>query len=229
MLKTSFESRLAEVESRIGIAAARSGRSRSDITLVAVSKKFSADHLRHAYQAGIRAFGENYVQEFSDKKPGLSDLGDAKYHFIGHLQSNKAKLACDLFETIQTVDSAKLLKRLDSAAIEVGKKLEILFEIKVSLETSKSGADVGMLPEMLEAAAGCQNLSVLGLMTIPPWSEIAEQSRPYFQQLAEIAARYGLKHLSMGMSNDLEVAIEEGATMVRVGTALFGPRPKPAA
>jgi pyridoxal phosphate enzyme (YggS family) len=227
ILETSFESRLAAVESRIQNAAARSGRVRSDITLVAVSKKFSADHLRLAYQAGLRIFGENYVQEFFVKKPELAGLTEAKYHLIGHLQSNKAKLACELFDTIQTVDSAKLLLRLDSAAGELGKTVDILIEIKLSGETSKSGAEVGKLPEILEAASGCRNIVMLGLMTIPPWSENAEDSRPYFEQLARTAAHYKLKHLSMGMSNDMEVAIEEGATIVRVGTALFGSRPKP--
>ncbi len=217
------------MESRIQNAAARNGRSGSDITLVAVSKKFSAEHLRQAYQAGMRIFGENYAQEFAGKKPNLIDLTDAKYHFIGHLQSNKSKLACELFDTIQTVDSARLLKRLDAAAAELGRKLDILIEIKLSGETSKSGAELGTLPEILNAASECRNMSVLGLMTIPPWSENAEDSRPYFRRLASAAAQHGLKHLSMGMSNDLEVAIEEGATMVRVGTALFGPRPKPAA
>lgn len=217
------------MESRIQNAAARSGRARSDITLVAVSKKFSADHLRQAYQAGLRVFGENYVQEFFVKKPDLAGLGQAKYHFIGHLQSNKAKVACELFDSIQTVDSAKLLTRLNSAARELGKTVDILVEIKLSGETSKSGAEVGKLPDILEAASGCRNIAMLGLMTIPPWSDNAEDSRPYFEQLARIAAQYRLKHLSMGMSNDLEVAIEEGATIVRVGTALFGPRPKPAA
>ncbi len=177
----------------------------------------------------MRIFGENYVQEFSVKKPDLAGLPGAKYHFIGHLQSNKAKLACELFDTIQTVDSAKLLRRLDAAAGELDKTVDILVEIKLSGEASKSGADLERLPEILESAGGCRNITLLGLMTIPPWSENAEDSRPFFKRLAEAAAQFRLKHLSMGMSNDLEVAIEEGATMVRVGTALFGPRPKPAA
>jgi pyridoxal phosphate enzyme (YggS family) len=196
---------------------------------VAVSKKFSSQHLRTAYQSGLRIFGENYVQEFADKKPELADLTDAHYHLIGHLQSNKTRLACQLFDAVQTVDSAKLLKRMDAAAAELGKKMEVLIEIKLSGEESKAGTDATSLPGILEAGAGCAHLTVSGLMTIPPWSEEPETSRPYFRQLAALASQYGLKQLSMGMSNDLEVAIEEGATMVRVGTALFGPRPKPAA
>lgn len=215
------------MEGRIQSAATRAGRSRSDITLVAVSKKFSSQHLRVAYNAGLRIFGENYVQEFADKKPELADLTEAKFHLIGHLQSNKARVACELFDVVQTVDSAKLLKRLDSAAAETGKRLEILIEIKLSGEESKTGTDANTLPEILKAANECSNVTVTGLMTMPPWSEDAETARPYFRKLAAAAAEHGLNQLSMGMSNDLEVAIEEGATMVRVGTALFGARPKP--
>jgi len=228
-LESTFDQRLAAVECRVQAAASRSGRARSSVTVVAVSKKFSSEHLRTAYQAGLRVFGENYVQEFADKKPELADLTDAHYHLIGHLQSNKTRLAAELFDAVQTVDSAKLLKRLDAAAGEWGKKMEVLIEIKLSGEESKAGADASSLPAILDAAAGCSHVSVTGLMTMPPWSEEAETSRPYFRQLAALAGQYGLKQLSMGMSNDLEVAIEEGATMVRIGTALFGPRPKPAA
>ncbi len=228
LLQTSFESRLAAVETRIQNTADRSGRSRADITLVAVSKKFSAEHLQEAYSAGLRIFGENYVQEFADKKPLLTGLTDAEFHLIGHLQSNKSKLACELFNTIQTVDSAKLLTRLDAAAGELGRKLKVLIEVKLSTEDSKAGIEPAGIPKILEAAGNCRNVAVRGLMTMPPWSENAADSRPYFRRLAETAAQFKLQDLSMGMSNDLEVAIEEGATMVRVGTALFGPRPKPA-
>jgi PLP dependent protein len=217
--------RLAKVESRIQKAAERSGRGRADITLVAVSKKFSADHLRAAYAAGLREFGENYIQEFADKRPQLDDLLEAKYHFIGHLQSNKARLACQLFDVIQTVDSAKLLARLDA---ELASEREVLLEVKLSGEESKSGARPEELPALLETASRCRHLAVSGLMTMPPWSADPEHSRPYFRQLAALARGLGLAQLSMGMSGDLEVAIEEGATIVRVGTALFGPRAKPA-
>lgn len=217
------------MEGRIRQAAKLSGRKRSDITLVAVSKKFSAASIREAYQAGMRDFGENYVQELADKKPLLRDLDGARFHLIGHLQSNKARLACELFDAVETVDSVKLLKRLDAAA-ERGRmqiKLEVLLEVKLSGEDSKSGAQANQLPELLAAAQTCPSLRVTGLMTMPPWSEEAEPSRPYFQQLAALARQYGLSKLSMGMSHDFEVAIEEGASLIRIGTALFGPRPKP--
>jgi pyridoxal phosphate enzyme (YggS family) len=215
------------VEGRIQRAAERSRRERSAITLVAVSKKFSAAHLRIAYQAGLREFGENYVQEFEEKRPELNDLTGARFHLIGHLQSNKARLACELFQVIETADSPKLLQRLDTAAAERQSKLEALIEIKLSAEQSKSGASPEDIPALLETAAACPHLTVSGLMTMPPWHEDPEHSRPYFRQLARLARDFKLPQLSMGMSGDLEVAIEEGATIVRVGTALFGARPKP--
>lgn len=222
-----IETRLQLVESRIQNAVRRAHRQRSEITLVAVSKKFSADRIREAYQAGLREFGENYVQEFAEKHPQLADLPEARFHLIGHLQTNKARLAADLFDVIQTADSPKLLQRLDAAA--TGAKLEILLEIKLSDEANKSGASPEDIADLLAAAAQCSHLQVSGLMTMPPWSDDPEQSRPYFKRLAALASEYKLSKLSMGMSGDLEVAIEEGATIIRVGTALFGARPKPSA
>jgi pyridoxal phosphate enzyme (YggS family) len=224
---SSFQARLFAVEDRIQRALERSGRKRSDLSLVAVSKKFSADRIREAYEAGLREFGENYVQEFAAKQPELQDLGDARFHLIGHLQSNKVRPACELFQVIKTADSAKLLKRLDAAAAERGARPEVLLEVKLSGEESKTGAEPEQLPELLNAAGDCSSIHVTGLMTMPPWSENGEQSRPYFRRLAELARRYGLGQLSMGMSSDFEVAIEEGATLIRIGTALFGARPKP--
>ena len=224
---SSFETRLAAVEDRIRNALARCGRKRSEITLVAVSKKFSAEKIREAYRAGLRNFGENYVQEFAEKRPLLGDLPEATFHLIGHLQSNKSRLACDLFQVIQTVDTPKLLHRLNSAAEEKETRLDVMFEVKMGNEENKSGASPGDIPKLLAEAARCPHLNLLGLMTIPPWSEDPEISRPYFQQLRELARQYGLANLSMGMSADFEVAIEEGSTTIRVGTALFGPRPKP--
>ena len=185
--------------------------------------------MRTAYAAGLREFGENYIQEFAGKRPQLDDLQEAKYHFIGHLQSNKARLACQLFSVVQTADSPKLLSRLDAAAGDLGTVLEVLLEIKLSGEESKSGARPEEVPGLLEAASGCRRLTVSGLMTMPPWNIDPEHSRPYFRRLAALGRETGLQKLSMGMSGDLEVAIEEGATIVRVGTALFGPRAKPAA
>lgn len=194
---------------------------------MAVSKKFSADTIREAYAAGARNFGENYVQEFAAKKPQLHDLPDARFHLIGHLQSNKARLAAELFDVIETVDSAKTMQKLDFALAERNRSINVLLEVKLSHEESKTGAPPEAIPELLDAAQRCSNLRITGLMTIPPWSENAELSRPYFRKLAELARKYNLHQLSMGMSNDFEVAIEEGATIIRVGTAIFGPRPRP--
>jgi hypothetical protein len=194
---------------------------------VAVSKKFSASAMLEAYGCGVRHFGENYVQEFAGKKSELASLHAATFHLIGHVQSNKANQASKLFQVIHTIDSPKLLQRMNTSAREQDVALQALFEIKLSEEGSKSGADPAEVPRLLDAAAGCRNVNVVGLMTMPPWSKDAEQSRPYFQRLAALARENGLAQLSMGMSNDFEVAIEEGATMVRVGTALFGARPTP--
>lgn len=217
------------MEKRITSAAQRSGRSRTDVKLVAVSKKFSAERVREAYLAGVRTFGENYVQEFAEKSAQLVDLSDAEFHFIGHLQTNKARQCCGLFQVVQTVDSVRLVQKLDEAAREQQSNRDVLFEIKISDEQSKTGASPEALPELLAAAEKCVRLRLLGLMTMPPWSEDAEQSRPYFQRLASLAREYHLPDLSMGMSNDFEAAIEEGATIVRLGTILFGARPKPLA
>jgi pyridoxal phosphate enzyme (YggS family) len=217
---------LEAVERRIRQALERSGRRRSDVTLVAVSKKFSASRMREAYEAGLREFGENYVQEFARKRPELADLADVRFHLIGHLQSNKARDASQLFDVIHTVDSLKILRRLEAAAAEQKKSLEVLIEVKLSPEQSKTGADPQQLPDLLEEARKCEHLKLTGLMTMPPWSENPEDSRSYFRRLAQLARQHGLQQLSMGMSNDFEIAIEEGATLIRIGTALFGPRPK---
>lgn len=180
--------------------------------------------IRDAYALGLRNFGENYVQEFEGKRDELADCTGARYHFIGHLQSNKTKKAAEIFDVIQTVDSAKIARRLDAEAGEAG--LDVLIEVKLSIEPAKAGAAPGEVPPLVEAIRGCGNLRLLGLMTMPPWSDDAERSRPYFARLRELADQNGLPQLSMGMSHDFEVAIEEGATIVRVGTALFGPRRK---
>jgi pyridoxal phosphate enzyme (YggS family) len=215
-----FKDRLAEVEERIQSACAKSGRRRSDITLIAVTKVFPAAAILEAYEQGLRHFGENYVQEFAAKAPLVSHLADASFHLIGHLQSNKSAKAAELFHVIQTVDSPKLARRLN----EPGKQLDVMIEVKLSHEDAKHGADPAELPGILDAIRGADNLRLLGLMTMPPWSDDAEPSRPYFAQLRELASAHGLACLSMGMSHDFEVAIEEGATHIRVGTALFGSR-----
>jgi len=214
--------RLARVEERIQTAAHRAGRKRDEITLIAVTKKFPAEVTREAYELGLRAFGENYVQEFERKHPLLADILDAEYHLIGHLQSNKSKIAGDLFQVIETVDSEKLARRLD----QLNRPLEVMIEVKLSHEESKEGAAPESLAALIAAIRACPNLRLTGLMTMPPWSDDPEITRPYFRELASLARLHGLTKLSMGMSHDLEAAIEEGSTHVRIGTALFGPRKK---
>ena len=219
----TLRDRIDQVEARIQSAAQRAGRKREEITLVAVTKKFSAEVMREAYDLGLRVFGENYVQEFADKRPALEGLAGAEFHLIGHLQSNKTKIASELFQVIETVDSKKLAKRLN----ETGRTLEVMIEVKLSPEETKAGAAPEELPALIDAIRACDHLLLTGLMTMPPWSDDPAETRPYFKRLAALARQHGLPRLSMGMSHDLEAAIEEGATHVRVGTALFGPRPKP--
>ena len=217
-----LKEKLEQVETRIANAAARAGRQRSDITLLAVTKKFPAALIREAFQLGLREFGENYVQEFEGKRAELADCEGSRFHLIGHLQSNKSKIAAEIFDVFQTVDTQKLARRLDAEQ----KPLDVMIEVKLSAEEAKAGAAPGEVPALVEVIRECPHLRLLGLMTMPPWSDDAEPSRPYFAKLRALADANGLKQLSMGMSHDLEVAIEEGATIVRIGTALFGPRKK---
>ena len=215
-----FGDALARVRERMENAIARSHRAPGDVLLLPVTKVFPAAAIEVAYEHGLRDFGENYVQEFEGKHPEVAGLSGARFHLIGHLQSNKSRKAAELFQVIQTVDSAKLARRLN----ETGAKLEILIEVKLSREESKWGVSEADLAGVVEAAQQCENLTLTGLMTVPEWSEDPEQSRPAFARLRELAARFELPKLSMGMSNDFEAAIEEGSTLVRVGTALFGSR-----
>ena len=210
------------MRTRISRAAERSRRDPSRILLLAVTKVFPATLIREAYELGLRAFGENYVQEFEGKAPELGSLSDARFHLIGHLQSNKSKKAAEIFHTIQTVDSAKLARRLN----ETGRALDVMLEVKLSEEEAKSGASPDELSELIAAVRECPRLRLQGLMTMPPWSDDPEAARPYFRRLRELGERHNLSGLSMGMSHDLEAAIEEGSTCVRVGTALFGKRKK---
>ncbi len=214
--------RLTAVRARIERAAGRARRDPAQILLLAVTKIFPAEAIHEAYALGLRDFGENYVQEFEGKAPSVAGLAGARFHLIGHLQSNKASKAADLFQVVQTVDSAKLARRLNDA----GRPLDVMLEVKLSSEESKSGVDPCGVPALVEALRGCANLRLRGLMTMPPWSEDPEAPRPHFRKLRELAEKHGLPELSMGMSNDLETAIEEGSTCVRVGTALFGKRKK---
>jgi pyridoxal phosphate enzyme (YggS family) len=214
--------RLAAVRARMARAAERARRDPALIRLLAVTKIFPAEAIQEAYALGLREFGENYVQEFEGKAPLVKDLAGARFHLIGHLQSNKAARAAELFQVVETVDSAKLARRLNDAA----RGLDVMLEVKLSQEEAKSGVDPGDVPALIDAVRTCPNLRLLGLMTMPPWSEDPEAPRECFRRLRELAEANGLSELSMGMSNDLETAIEEGSTCVRVGTALFGERRK---
>jgi pyridoxal phosphate enzyme (YggS family) len=227
---------LSDIRERIARAANRAGRRPEDIALMAVSKTFPAERIREAYDAGLRIFGENRVQEFAGKADALQKLREIEWHLIGHLQSNKTAKAAELFAAVDSVDSLRLAQKLNSAAAQIKKKLAVLIEINVGGESAKSGLAAGSdeLEELLRAAPELEYLEFRGLMTIPPFAEDPQLARPYFRRLRElrdqIAARrlpaVGMDMLSMGMSHDFEVAIEEGSTCVRVGTAIFGSRTK---
>lgn len=231
---SSIAAAVERVRTRIAQAAERSRRPAGEIRLIAVTKTKSAEAVRAAYAAGVRDFGENRVQEWETKRLLLGDLEGAVFHMIGHLQRNKARRAVALFHRVDSVDSLALARKLDAAASEEGLRLPVLIEVRLSHEPAKSGVEPESLGDMAASVAGLDHLDLLGLMTVPPWSEDPETARPYFQRLRrlreQLAERLGraLPVLSMGMTNDFEVAIEEGATEVRVGTAIFGRRPKPA-
>ena len=230
----SIPENIASIRERIDSAARRAGRRSEDIALMAVSKTFPAEDIRAAYEAGLRLFGENRVQEFTGKIDALRDLRDAEWHLIGHLQTNKAAKAAELFTAVDSVDSLRLAQKLNASAQQLKKKLQVLIEINVGGEAAKIGLapDSSELEELLSAAAELQHLEFRGLMTIPPFTDDPQQARPYFRKLREVrdhvVARrvpaVDMRILSMGMSHDFEVAIEEGSTCVRVGTAIFGER-----
>lgn len=230
----SFRDRLALVEDRIVAACRSAGRDRAEVKLMAVSKTHPAEAIQEAAEAGVRLFGENRVQEFEAKRAGVP--GDVEVHLIGHLQSNKAAKAAAIFSGIDTVDSLRLLERLDVAAKHLDRRLPVLLEIKLSGEATKSGFDPAgtELCETFERAADFEYARVRGLMTIAPLDENPEAARACFRRLRELrdewSRRYSgvdLHELSMGMSGDFEIAIEEGSTLVRIGTALFGAREYP--
>lgn len=224
--------RVAAVRDRIARAATRSGRSAADVTLVAVSKTFPAEAVREAFDAGLRQFGENRVQEAEAKVAALARLKPEglTWHLIGHLQANKARKAIALFDRIHSVDSVDLARRLDRIAAEAGRRLRVLVQVELGGEATKHGIPDSGLLDALEAMRGLAGLQIEGLMTLPPYAEDPERVRPAFRRLRERLGQSrdrGLvegAELSMGMSHDLEVAVEEGATLVRVGTAIFGPR-----
>jgi PLP dependent protein len=223
---------LYQIQGRIADAARRAHRPAADVTIVAVTKTHPAEIIRAAYDAGLRQFGENRVQEFETKLPQVSDLPDTTWHLIGHLQSNKAARAARLFHRIDSVDSISLAQKLDAAATEENKTLGVLIEVHLSAETSKSGVSESDLPALAETIIGLRHLQLHGLMTIPPFFDQPEDARPFFRKLRhlrdDLEKRLSLELpvLSMGMSHDFDVAVEEGATEIRPGTALFGERPK---
>jgi hypothetical protein len=233
----SISENLAVVRERIAAAARRARRSPSEIALMAVSKTQPVESIREAHDAGQRLFGENRVQEFSGKLLSLRDLKDAEWHLIGHLQSNKAVTAAELFHAVDSVDSLKLAEKLNAAALNARKKLDVLVEVNVGGEAAKSGVapDSPELEKLLAAAPRLAALNFRGLMTVPPFTDDPDGARTYFRKLRELRdeiarrklPRAAMEQLSMGMSHDFEVAIAEGSTCVRVGTAIFGARPKP--
>lgn len=219
--------RLKSINEKIAAACQRAGRDFFDVTLVAVSKTVEPERIRQAIEAGVRVLGENRVQEAASKMTELATVvaeHNVEWHLIGHLQSNKTRRAVELFSAIQSVDSFKLAERLDNVAGELGKKLPVFIEVNLGGEESKAGAEPDEVLPLCEQVGKLANLELKGLMTVPPFLEDAEQVRPFFRRLRMLRDQAQLKELSMGMSHDFEIAIEEGATIVRIGTALFGER-----
>ncbi len=236
----SIAENLERVQTEIAEACRRANRRLEDVRLMAVSKVHPVKALLEAHAAGQRLFGENRVQEFAAKFDELQQLRpatpgsalDAEFHLIGPLQNNKTTRATELFAAIDTVDSLKTAQRLSSAALALNKTLPILIEVKLSHEESKHGIDPNLLPNLLHGIASLPALELRGLMTVPPWSTEGETARPYFRELRRLRDQLQTTHptlteLSIGMSNDFAVAIEEGSTTVRIGTAIFGRRPPP--
>ncbi len=230
----SIAENIARLRDEIASAAKRAGRNEDEIALMAVSKMHPFEAILEAYETGQRLFGENRVQEFEQKSPHVAALEGAMFHLIGPLQSNKTNKTAELFDAIDAVDALKIAQRLDAAAKERNKRLPLLIEVKLSHEESKHGIAPAELGALLDAINDLAAVDVVGLMTVPPWSEDAEAARPYFRELRRlrdeaVRTHPKLTQLSMGMSNDFRVAIEEGSTCVRVGTAIFGRRIYPAA
>jgi pyridoxal phosphate enzyme (YggS family) len=234
MRVSTLEERVAHLRERIGAAAARAGRRAEEITLIAVSKTHPADAIRQAFAAGVTHFGENRVQEWEGKRGGLEGLA-GQWHLVGHLQSNKAARAARVFHSVDSVDDFALAERLDRARSETpfDRRLRVLIEVRIAPEETKSGVEKPGLPKLAERISGFSHLELAGLLCIPPFLEDAAAVRPYFRELRmlrdDLESRVGRKLpvLSMGMSHDFEAAIEEGATEVRVGTAIFGARSQP--
>lgn len=231
-MNETFADRYDAIRQRMAAACERAGRDPSTLRMIAVSKTHGPERVAEAAAAGVTIFGENKVQEARAKIPLCP--GHLVWHLVGHLQSNKAFAACELFDVVHSVDSLKLLQVIDRACDELGKTMKVLIEVNVSGEGSKFGAAPEAVPALLEAANSLTRVEVRGLMTMPPFMPEAEDARPHFRRLRELRDGWSettgipLDELSMGMSGDFEVAIEEGATWVRIGTALFGEREKKA-
>ena len=220
---TDIRANLERVRERVARAAERAGRRAGDVLLVGVSKTVDVGRIRQAIEAGVPALGENRVQEARGK---VAELGrPVPWHLVGHLQTNKVRDAVELFDVIHSLDRLELAKELDKRGRARGRAVDVLVEVNVGGEASKGGVGPDGLVELLEAVAGLPHVKVRGLMAIPPEAKEPDDSRVWFRALRKLGERYGLSELSMGMSGDFEVAIEEGATLVRVGTAIFGPRP----
>lgn len=222
---------IARLRERMAAACLRSGRRPEDVKLLAVAKTVAPELIRQAYEAGLRDFGENRVQEAEAKRPALADL-DATWHLVGHLQTNKAKPARELFQYIHSMDSLRLAERLDRVASPGGQRLPVLLEVNLGEELTKSGAREGELLQLAQGVSQLPTLELRGLMAMPPLFEDPDKTRPFFRRLRELAEMIeshrlpgvSMRELSMGVSHDFEVAIEEGATMIRIGTAIFGPQ-----
>ena len=212
------------VRERVGRACERAGRDAASVQLIAVSKGHTEAAIRAAYEAGMRVFGENYAQELATKASALDDLPDLRWRFIGHLQRNKIKLIERARATVDTVDSLRLAEALSLRAIAQATDVEILLQVNVGDEAQKSGCAVEEAPQLIEAVRALPRVTLRGLMTVAPHLGDVEATRPFFAVLRQLARAHDLPELSMGMTHDLEVAVEEGATMLRLGTAIFGPR-----
>jgi hypothetical protein len=212
---------------RIAQACERAGRDPGTVRVIAVSKGHPEEVIRAAYDLGMRVFGENYAQELAGKASALRDLPGIQWRFIGHLQRNKIKLIEGARATIDTVDSVRLAEALSSRAIATGTDVEVLLQVNVGGELQKSGCAPEEVPQLVQAVRALPNLVLRGLMTVAPQRDDVEATRPFFAALRDLAAAHELPELSMGMTHDLEQAVEEGATMLRIGTAIFGPRPRP--
>lgn len=231
-MDTPIERNILSVQNRIADAAAVCGRSPEEVTLLAISKTFPVESISRAASAGLSKFGENRVQEAENKILHFRNRSEFEWHLVGHLQTNKAKSAAELFDVIHSLDSVRLAAKLNQACLEVGRKLSVLLQVDLGREATKFGARPEQVREIIETLSTYEGLRLDGLMAIPPFYEDPEQVRPYFVRLRELKDTLeseqpgclGRKHLSMGMSHDFEVAIREGATIVRIGTSIFGSR-----